>query len=73
MDQTGKAAKAARGQLNRENEQFPAHVRAGEFGLAKRVQPSHPASAFSFSSLRLNEVLTHGIPLDFRGGVHIFN
>ena len=32
---------------------------------------SRPASACSFSSLRLNMVLTHGIPPDFRGGVNI--
>ena len=36
------------------------------------VQPSRPASACSFSILRLNLVLTHGIPPDFRGGVHLF-
>ena len=37
-----------------------------------RVLPSHLASACSFSTLRLNLVLTHGIPPDFRGGVHLF-
>ena len=56
--------------LNRENEYFPVPVRASEFGLARRVQPSRPASASSFSILRLSLVLTHGIPPDFRGGVH---
>ena len=34
-----------------------------------RVRLSRPASACSFSTLRLNLVLTHGIPTDFRGGV----
>ena len=43
-----------------------------EFALARRVRPSCPASACSFSILRLNLVPTHGIPPDFRGGVHIF-
>ena len=66
MDQPSKAANPARGQLNRENEYFPAPVRAWKFGLARRVQPSRPASACSFSILRLNLVLTHGIPPDFR-------
>ena len=47
MDQPGKIANPARGQLNRENEYFPVPVRAWEFGLARRVQPSRPASACS--------------------------
>ena len=64
----------ARGQLMiRENMCFLVSVRAWEFGLARRVRPSRPASAFSFSIiLRLNLVLTQGIPPDFRGGVHLF-
>ena len=38
----------------------------------KQVRPSRPASACSFSKLRLNLVLIHGIPPDFRGGsVHL--
>ena len=72
MDQPGKAANPARGQLNRENEHSPVPVRAWEFGLARRVQPFRPASACSFSILRLNLVLTYGIPPEFRGGVHLF-
>ena len=35
-----------------------------------RVRPSRPASA-CFSILRLNLMLTHGIPLDFRCGIHL--
>ena len=35
-------------------------------------RPSRPASAFSFSILRLNLVLTRGISPDFRGGVHLY-
>ena len=73
MDQPGNVANPVRGQLNRENKYSPVPVRAWEFGLARRVQPSRPASACSFSMLlRLNLVLTHGIPPDFRGGVHLF-
>ena len=41
-------------------------------GLARRVRPSRPASACSFSTLRLNLALTNGVPPDFRGGVHEF-
>ena len=69
MDQPGKVANPTRGQLNRENEHSPVPVRACEFGLARRVQSSRPASAFSFSILRLNMVLTYGVPPEFRGGV----
>ena len=72
MDQPGKVVNPARGQLDRENEYSPVPVRASEFGLARRVQPSHPASACSFFIPRLNLVLTRGIPPDFRGGVHLF-
>ena len=72
MDQPGKVANPARGQLNRENEYSSVPVRAWEFGLARRVQLSRPASACSFSIVRLNMVLTPGIPPDFRGGVRLF-
>ena len=47
MEQQGKVANPARGQLNRENQYFPVPVRAWEFGLARRVQPSRSASAVS--------------------------
>ena len=70
MDQPGKVAEPARGQLNRDNKHFPITVRVWEIGLARRVRLSRPASACSFPILRLNLVLTHGIPPDFRGGVH---
>ena len=46
MDQPGKVANPARGQLNRENEYFPVTVHASEFfGLARRIWQSRPASA----------------------------
>ena len=44
LDQPGKVANPVRGQLNRENEYFPAPVRALEFGFASWVRPSRPAS-----------------------------
>ena len=47
MDQPGKVASPARGQLNRKNAYFPVRVRAREFGLARRVRQSLPASACS--------------------------
>ena len=37
-DQPGKVANPDRGQLSRENKYFPVRVRAGEFGLARRVR-----------------------------------
>ena len=42
MDQRGKVANPAGGQLNRENGYSPVPVRASEFGLARRVQLSRP-------------------------------
>ena len=56
MDQSGKAVNPACGQLDRENENFPVPVSAREFGFARRVQPSRPASACSFSKLRMDLV-----------------
>ena len=47
--QPGKVANPARDQLNRENKYFPVPVRAWEFGLARQVRLSRPASAGSFS------------------------
>ena len=49
MDQPGKVANFARGQLERENEYSPVPVSAWEFGLARRLQPSRPASTCSSS------------------------
>ena len=57
-----------------ENCYFPVRVRARRFRLARQVWLSRPAPACSFSTLRLNLVLTYGIPPAFRGGVivHLF-
>ena len=74
MDQPGKVANPARGQLNRENEYFPVRVRSG-LRVWPRVMGSAVPSRVSLltSKLRLNLVLTYyGIPPEFRGGVYIF-
>ena len=60
------------GQHTQENDVFPVPVRACEIGFAERIRPSRPASArSSFSTLRLNIVLTRGIPAAFHEGVYI--
>ena len=51
---------------------FPCPRSRLRIDLARRVRPSRPASSCLFSTLRLNLVLTHGIPTAVRGGVHIF-
>ena len=74
MDQPGKVVNPARGQLYRENGYFPVPVRAREFGLARRVRPSGPASACSFSILRLNLVLTHGfLPISAAASIYLYH
>ena len=72
MDQPGKVANPARGQLNRENEYFPcprSRLRIWSCQTGSAV-PSR-VSLLIFI-LRLNMVLTYGIPPEFRGGVHLF-
>ena len=49
----------SRGQLNRENVFFLVSVCAQESGLTRRIWPSRPASACSFSILKMNLELTH--------------
>ena len=70
MDQPGKVANPARGQLNREN-----NIRLSPWGLRiwSREMGSAVPSRVSLliSILRLNLVLTYGIPPEFRGGVHM--
>ena len=70
VDQPGKTANPAHGQLNRENNHFPVprsrlRIWSRETGLAV---PSRVSLLISI--LRLNRVLTYGIPPEFRGGVH---
>ena len=70
MDQPCEVANPARGQLDKEKRVFPwcprlrLRIWSREMGSASR-----PAPSFSLSKLRLNLVLTRGIPPAFRGGV----
>ena len=75
MNQPGKVANPARGQLNRKACMmfflFPFApdnlVSRDGFGRPVPCQAAH-----SKFSVRLNLVLTQGIPPDFRGGFHLF-
>ena len=70
-DQPGKVANPARGHLDKENECFLSPFAAKNLvsrdGFGSPV-PRNPAHLI----LRLNLVLTSGIPPDFRGEVHLF-
>ena len=74
MDQPGKVANPARGQLNSKNEYFYPCPRSS----CLRIWPRETGSAVPprvnllISILRLNLVLTYGIPPEFRSGVHLF-
>ena len=61
----GKVPNPARGQLNRET-----NIALSPF-IPENLVPSHPTPAHSFSILRLNIVLTRGIPPAFLDCVHI--
>ena len=69
--QPGKVANPGRGQLNRENV-FP--CLRSRLRIWSRETGSAVLSRVSLliSLLRQNLVLTYGIPLEFRGGVHLF-
>ena len=69
MDKPGKVANPARGQLNREKFPCPRaclRIWSRETGSAV---PSRVSLLISI--LRLNLVLTYGIPPEFRDGVHL--
>ena len=71
MDQPDKVANPARGQLNRENEHFPVPVRAWEFGFARRVRHSRPASACSSPYSRwIWCLLTGFLPISAAASIH---
>ena len=72
MDQPGKVANPARGQLNREEKENPCSRSC--LGIWSRETSSAVPSRISLLIfiLRLNLVLTYGIPLEFRGGVQLF-
>ena len=73
LDQPGIVAHPPRGQPNRENECSPVPIRAWEFGLTRCVRPSRPAPTCSFSTLRLNLVLTHGfLPISAAAFIYLF-
>ena len=67
-DQPGKAANPARGQLNRENvfslSPFAPESLVSRDGFGSPL----PRRSLLISILRLNLVLTYGIPPEFRGG-----
>ena len=72
MDQPGKVANPARGQLNREEKENSCSrsclgIWSRETGSAV---PSHVSLLISI--LRLNLVRTYGIPPEFRGVVNLF-
>ena len=71
MDQLGTVANPARGQLNRENK-IPLS-RCVRLRIWSRETGSAVPSRVSLliPILRLNLVLTYGIPPEFRGGVHL--
>ena len=79
MDQPDKVANPGRGQLNRKYEYFPIiPVGASEFDLARRIRRSRPASARSFSILRLNHqssiwcLLTEFLPISAAASIYLY-
>ena len=72
IDQPCKVANLARGQLNRESDFFPCP--RSRLTIWSRETGSAVPSRVSLliSMLRVNLVLTYGIPPEFRGGVHLF-
>ena len=74
MDQPGGVANPVRGQLKKEKKyQVFLCPRSSLriWSCERRVRPSLPASACSFSTLKPNLVLTRRISPDFRVGVHL--
>ena len=71
-DQPGTVTNPARGQLNREKCFFPCP--RSRLRIWSRETGSAVPSRVSLliSVLRLNLVLTYGIPTELRGGVHLF-
>ena len=74
MNQPGEIANPARGQLNRENEYFLFPYPRSRLRIWSRETSSAVPFRVSLlmSILRLNLVLTYGIPPEFRGGIHFF-
>ena len=72
LDQPGKVASPARGQMNRKNEYFSVRVRRLRIWSRETGSAVPSRVSLLISILRLNLVLTYGIPPEFRGGVHLF-
>ena len=70
MDQPGKVANPARGQLNRGNN-IPLSPCVPEIWSREMGSAVPSRVSLLISILRLNLVLTYGIPPEFRGGVHL--
>ena len=71
MDQPGKVANPARGQLNSENEYLPVRVRSRLRIWSRETGSTVPSRVSLLIFIpRLNLVLTYGP--EFRGGVHLF-
>ena len=70
MDQPGKGANPARGQLNREKI-FPCPRACLTIWSSETGSAVTSRASLLISILRLNLVLTYGIPPEFRGGVHL--
>ena len=66
MGQLGMVTNPARGQLNMKKIYFPLPP------FAPGNLASRPVSAYSYSTLRLNLMRTHGVSLAFRDGVHVY-
>ena len=72
MDQPGKVANPARGELNRENI-FPCPRSCLRICSRETVSAFPSRVSLLISILRLNHlVLPYGIPPEFCGGVHLF-
>ena len=68
MDQQGKVANPARGRLNREKI-FPCSRACLRIWSRETGSAAPSRVSLLISILRLNLVLTYGIPIEFRGGV----
>ena len=73
MDQPGKVANPARGQLNRNKMKISLSPYAPERNWLRETGSAVSSRVSLFISiLKLNLVLTRGVPPDFRGSAHLF-
>ena len=72
MDQPGKVANPARGQLNREEKENLCSRSCLEIWSRETRSAVPSRISLLISILRLKLVRTYGIPPEFRGGVHLF-